>query len=163
VQFGVDAMPQRQFTAKIVAIEPQIGTDTRAIRLQAQLDNPKHLLAPGMFARAALQLPAEQDVLSVPDTAIEYSIHGDSVYVLTKQQPKEGAAPAGGSDQLIATRALVKTDGRLGDRVIIRSGLKTGDMVVTAGQLKLHDGAPVQVVSAETLDAAAKKTQGRPE
>lgn len=163
VQFNVDSLPKRPFTAKIVAIEPQIGTDTRAIKLQAQLDNPKHLLAPGMFARAALQLPAEQDVLSVPDTAIEYSIHGDSVYVISKQQPKEGAAPGAGGDQLMVTRALVKTDGRLGDRVIIRSGLKSGDLVVTAGQLKLHDGAAVQIVSAETLDAAARKTQGRPE
>jgi membrane fusion protein, multidrug efflux system len=162
VQFDVDALPKRQFTARIVAIEPQIGTDTRSIRLQAQLDNPKHLLAPGMFARAALQLPAEKDVLSVPDTAIEYSIHGDAVYVISKSQPKEnGAAPAASGEQLVATRALVKTDGRVGDRVIIRSGLKAGDLIVTAGQLKLHDGAPVQVVSADTLDAAAKKAQGR--
>jgi multidrug efflux system membrane fusion protein len=162
VQFDVDALPQRQFTAKIVAIEPQIGTDTRSIQLQARLENTKHLLAPGMFARAALQLPAEKDVLSVPDTAIEYSIHGDAVYVISKQQQKEGAAaPQGAGEQLVATRALVKTDGRVGDRVIIRSGLKSGDLIVTAGQLKLHDGAPVQVVSAETLDAAAKKTQGR--
>ena len=159
VQFNVDALPQRQFTAKIVAIEPQIGTDTRAIRLQARLDNPKHLLAPGMFARAALQLPAEQNVLSVPDTAIEYSIHGDAVYVIAKPAQKEGEPPAG--EQLVATRALVKTGGRAGDRVIIRSGLKAGDLIVTAGQLKLHDGAPVQVVAAETLDSAAKKAKGR--
>lgn len=159
IKFGVDALPQRTFDAKIVAIEPQIGNDTRAIKLQAQLDNPKNALAPGMFARAVLQLPPEPNVLSVPDTAIEYSIHGDAVYVIAPQQDASGKPVAGG--QLVATRALVKTDGRIGDRVIIRSGLKAGDQIVTAGQLKLHDGAPVQIVSADTLEAAAKKAQGR--
>lgn len=160
VEFGVDSMPQKKFTAKIIAIEPQIGTDTRAIKIQARLDNPQRSLAPGMFARAALQLPPEANVLSVPDTAIEYSIHGDAVYVITRQKDAANAKGEGG-EQLVATRALVKPDGRIGDRVVIRSGLKPGDLVVTAGQLKLHDGAAVQVVSSDTLDAAAKKTQGR--
>jgi membrane fusion protein, multidrug efflux system len=156
VQFYVDALPQQQFSAKIIAIEPQIGADTRAIKLQAQLDNPKNLLAPGMFARAALQLPSEANVLSVPETAIDFSIHGDSVFVLRKKKTEQG-------EELVATRALVKTDGRSGDRIIVRSGLQTGDLVATTGQLKLHDGAPVQIVDNATLEAAAKKMQGRPE
>jgi len=90
--------------------------------------------------------------LSVPETAIDFSIHGDSVFVLNKRE---------GGEQLIATRALVRTDGRSGDRVIVRSGIKAGDLIATTGQLKLHDGTPVQVVESGTLDAAAKKIQGR--
>ncbi|HSB96304.1 MAG TPA: efflux RND transporter periplasmic adaptor subunit [Spongiibacteraceae bacterium] len=156
VQFYVDALPQQQFSAKIIAIEPQIGAESRAIKLQAQLDNPKNLLAPGMFARAALQLAPEANVLSVPETAIDFSIHGDSVFVLRKQKTEQGEA-------LVATRALVQTDGRSGDRVIVRSGLQAGDLVATTGQIKLHDGAPVQIVDNTTLEAAAKKMQGRPE
>ncbi|HEY3697873.1 MAG TPA: efflux RND transporter periplasmic adaptor subunit [Spongiibacteraceae bacterium] len=156
VQFSVDASPKQQFKAKIIAIEPQIGADTRAIRLQAQLDNPKHLLAPGMFAHAALQLEPEQNVLSVPVTAIDFSIHGDSVYVINKKKNDNG-------EQLIAARMLVQTDGRYGERVIVRSGLKAGDTIVTSGQLKLHDGAEVKIVDSTTLDDAAKKLQGRPE
>jgi hypothetical protein len=45
----------------------------------------------------------------------------------------------------------------------VRSGLQAGDLVATTGQLKLHDGAPVQIVDNATLDAAAKKMHGRPE
>lgn len=156
VQFSVDASPQQQFKAKIIAIEPQIGADTRAIKLQAQLDNPKHLLAPGMFAHAALQLETEPNVLSVPVTAIDFSIHGDSVYVINKKKSDNG-------EQLIAARTLVKTDGRYGERAIVRSGLKAGDTIVTSGQLKLHDGAEVKIVDSTMLDDAAKKLQGRPE
>jgi multidrug efflux system membrane fusion protein len=58
---------------------------------------------------------------------------------------------------------LVQTDGRSGDRVIVRSGLQAGDLVATTGQIKLHDGAPVQIVENTTLETAAKKMQGRPE
>lgn len=156
VQFSVDALPQQQFNAKVIAIEPQIGADTRAIKLQAQLDNPKSLLAPGMFARAALQLPVEPNVLSVPETALDFSIHGDSVFVLRPQSSASNAP-------LIATRVLVQTDGRVGERVIVRSGIQAGDLVVTTGQLKLHDGAAVQVVANSALTAAAAAIQGRPE
>jgi membrane fusion protein, multidrug efflux system len=159
VVFSVDAQPTEQFKAKIIAIEPQIGVDTRAIKLQAQLDNPKHVLAPGMFARAALQLPSQENVISVPVIAIEFSIHGDSVYVISKKDETDKQK----GEQLIAARALVQTDGRTNDRVIVRSGLKAGDTIVTSGQVKLHEGAEVQIVQDKTLDDAAKKIQGRPE
>lgn len=156
VVFSVDAVPDQQFKAKIIAVEPQVGVDSRAIKLQAQLENPKRQLTPGMFARAALQLPTEQNVVSVPATALDFSIHGDSVYVIKKQKGEKG-------EQVTVTRALVQTDGRIQDRVIVRSGLNIGDTIVTSGQVKLHEGAEVQIVSDKTLDDAAKKLQGRPE
>lgn len=156
VAFTVDAVPNQTFNAKIIAIEPQIGIDSRAIKLQAQLDNPKRQLTPGMFARAALQLPAERNVMSVSATALDFSIHGDSVYVIKKQKTDKG-------EQTTVSRTLVQTDGRMQDRVIVRSGLKAGDTIVTSGQVKLHEGAPVQIVTDKTLDEAAKKQQGRPE
>jgi len=160
VLFSVDALPAQQFKAKVIAIEPQVGVDTRAIKLQAQFDNAKHLLTPGMFARAALQFAPEQNVVSVPAIAIDFSIHGDSVYVIHKESVvnKDSAGK-----QPTVSRALVQSDGRVGDRIIVRSGLKAGDMIVTSGQVKLHEGAEVQIVQDATLDAAAKKMQGRPE
>jgi multidrug efflux system membrane fusion protein len=152
VNVSVDAQAQRSFAAKVIAIEPQIGVDTRSIKLQAELDNKDNLLAPGMFAHASLQLPVQPNVLTVPETAVDYTIHGDSVFVVHK---------SAGQDQqptLTATRALVKTGARVGDRVVITDGLKPGDLVVTVGQLKLQDGAPVALVDNKTLrDAAAKQ------
>ncbi|MFT3929135.1 MAG: efflux RND transporter periplasmic adaptor subunit [Spongiibacteraceae bacterium] len=152
VVFSVDALPNQSFKAKIIAIEPQIGVDTRAIKLQAQFDNPKRLLTPGMFARAALQLPTEQNVVSVPAIAVDYSIHGDSVYLIGKS-----------NDKTTVSRALVKVGSQFGDRVVIHSGLKAGDAIVTSGQVKLHEGAQVQIVQDKTLTDAAKQIQGRAE
>src|SRR5882757_5743441 len=50
VRILVDAYPGRAFEGKITAIEPQISTDTRNIRVQATIANPDHILKPGMFA-----------------------------------------------------------------------------------------------------------------
>lgn len=147
VNFTVDAQPGKTFSAKIVAVEPQIGVDTRSIRLQASADNPQHLLTPGMFAHASLVLPPEPKVLTVPEIAVDYTIHGDSVYVVRKA--RDGV--------LRVTRALVKPGARVGDRVVIGTGLDAGALVVTTGQLKLQDGAEVSVVNSTTLSDAAGK------
>ena len=50
IEIRVDAFPDRVFPAKLTTIEPQIDPTTRSIRLEATLDNPGHLLLPGMFA-----------------------------------------------------------------------------------------------------------------
>src|ERR1700753_3763022 len=50
VRMMVDAYPGRNFEGKITAIEPQVATDTRNIRVQATIENPEHILKPGMFA-----------------------------------------------------------------------------------------------------------------
>src|SRR5436190_15889616 len=49
VRIKVDAYPGRSFEGKITAIEPQISTDTRNIRVQATSANPDHILKPCMF------------------------------------------------------------------------------------------------------------------
>lgn len=156
VKFSVDAAPGREFNAKIVAVEPQIGADSRAIKIQALLDNSQLLLTPGMFARAALQLEPEKNVLLIPATAIDFSIHGDSVFILEKRKSARG-------EVLTAVRTLVKIDGQIGDKVIVRSGLKSGDLVVTAGQIKLQDGAPVEIAQGDALGNIAAKVSSRPE
>jgi len=156
VKFSVDALPKREFIAKVVAVEPQIGTDSRAIKVQAHLQNPKGELTPGMFARAALQLATEEKVVSVPTMAIDYSMHGDSVYVIQKQKTDSG-------EQLVARRTLVKTDGQVGDDMVVREGLKPGQLVVIAGHVKLQDGAAVEITKSTTLDDVARKVLSRPE
>ena len=64
VRILVDAYPGRSFEGKITAIEPQIATDTRNIRVQATLDNPDHILKPGMFATTTVVLPDKPAVVT---------------------------------------------------------------------------------------------------
>jgi membrane fusion protein, multidrug efflux system len=135
-----DAYPGRRFVAKITTIEPQLSPDTRTIEVQATMPNPDDALLPGMFVDAAVVLPPQPDTIVVPETAVEYTLYGDSVYVI-----HEDGKDAKGNPVLKAVRTPVKTGARWDDKVAILSGLKPGEQVVAAGQVKLQNGAQVAV------------------
>lgn len=139
VQVTVDAFPDRAFVGRIEAINPRVTEATRNVRLRAVVPNPDEILRPGLFARVAVQLPGETAVLQLPSTAIVYSPYGNSVYVIV-----EKAAPDG-SKQLVVEQRFITTGAKRGDQVAILKGLQPGDQVVTAGQMKLRNGAPVRV------------------
>jgi multidrug efflux system membrane fusion protein len=139
VRILVDAYPGRTFEGKITAIEPQIATDTRNIRVQATLDNPDHILKPGMFATTTVVLPDRPAVVTVPETAVDYTLYGDSVYLITEKKGDDGKT------SLTAVRTFVRTGNRIDGRAEILNGLKPGDRVVAVGQLKLQSGSAVAI------------------
>jgi len=139
VRVAVDAYPGRTFEGKINAIEPQIATETRNIRVQATLDNPDHILKPGMFATTTVVLPEKPPVVTVPETAVDYTLYGDSVFLITEKKEDNG------NTSLTAVRTFVRTGNRVEGRTEITSGVKPGDRVVAVGQLKLQSGAAVAI------------------
>jgi membrane fusion protein, multidrug efflux system len=139
VRVLVDAYPGRTFEGKISAIEPQISTDTRNIRVQATIANPDHTLKPGMFATTTVVLPDKPPVVTVPETAVDYTLYGDSVFLITEKKEDDGKT------SLTSVRTFVRTGNRVDGRAEILSGLKPGDRVVAVGQLKLQSGAAVTI------------------
>src|SRR6516164_7418045 len=139
VRVAVDAYPGRTFEGKITTIEPQVAADTRNIRVQATIQNPDHVLKPGMFATATVVLPDKPPVITVPETAVDYTLYGDSVFLLTEKKGDDGKT------SLSAVRTFVQTGNRIEGRTEILKGLKAGDRVVAVGQLKLQSGAAVAI------------------
>lgn len=139
VRVVVDAYPGRVFEGKITTIEPQINTDTRNVRIQATLDNPDKILKPGMFATTKVELPPEAPVVTVPETSVDYTLYGDSVYLIEETKTDDGKST------FKATRTFVKTGNRVNGKAVILSGLKAGDRVVAVGQLKLQSGSAVTI------------------
>ena len=139
VRVGVDAYPGKVFEGKITTIEPQIATDTRNIRVQATIANPDHILKPGMFATTTVVLPDKPPVLTVPETAVDYTLYGDSVFVINEKKTDDGKTT------LTADRTYVQTGDRINGRAVILKGLKEGDRVVAVGQLKIQSGAAVAI------------------
>src|ERR1700687_5113256 len=137
VRIAVDSYPGRTFEGKINAIEPQIATDTRSIRVQATIDNPSHILKPGMFTTTTVVLPDKPPVVTVPETAVDYTLYGDSVFLITEKKEDDGKTG------LTAVRTFVRTGNRINGRTEVLSGLQAGDRVVAVGQLKLQSGAAV--------------------
>jgi membrane fusion protein, multidrug efflux system len=139
VRLKVDAYPGRTFDAKITTIEPQISADTRNIRVQATISNPEKILKPGMFVTTTVVLPEKPAVITVPETAVDYTLYGDSVFVITEKKEADGKT------SLSAVRTFVQTGNRVEGRVEIVKGVKPGDKVVAVGQLKLQSGAAVSI------------------
>ncbi len=166
VIFTVDAYPQTKFEAKINAIEPQVGEETRTVRVQAQLANPNNVLQPGMFAKVQVSLPSGDVAAIVPETSVDFTIYGDSVFVLrTPEKPEERKTEAG-EDIYIAERVYVKTGTRFDNKVALLDGkVKAGDKLITSGQLKVAPGAKVKIAPVDTLavDYEANKDKPRNE
>jgi membrane fusion protein, multidrug efflux system len=138
-----DAYPGRVFRAKVTTIEPQISPDTRTIQVQATMANPDGALLPGMFVDAAVVLPPRPDTMVLPETAVEYTLYGDSVYVI-----RATGKNAEGKPNLVAVRTPVTTGTRWDGKVAILHGLEPGERVVAAGQVKVQNGARLAVTGA---------------
>src|SRR5712672_4869953 len=139
VRILVDAYPGRTFEGKITTIEPQIASDTRNIRVQATIANPERILKPGMFATTTVVLPDKPPVITIPETAVDYTLYGDSVYLISEKKEEDGKT------SLTTTRSFVQTGNRIEGRAEILKGLKPGDRVVAVGQLKLQSGSAVTI------------------
>jgi membrane fusion protein (multidrug efflux system) len=138
----VQAYPERVFEGRIQAISPAVSRETRNIQVRALVPNPDRLLLPGMFAKVDTLLAAREDVLTLPRQAIAFNTYGDSVFVIEQGGDED-------ADELIVQRRQIKTGAVRGQEIEILEGLEVGERVVLAGQVKLRNGASVQVVEDE--------------
>lgn len=133
------AFPDREFAARLAAVDAQIDVNTRNLRLRAVIDDGEGLL-PGMFARLRIDLDRERRLVFVPETAVSYSLQGDLVYVIEEDEQGLSVAP-----RVVSTGEV--SDGQ----IAILSGVSAGERVVVAGQNKLYRGARVQIDAAVAL------------
>lgn len=154
VRVQVAAYPDEVFEGQIDAINPKVEATTRNLLVRARLANPDEKLLPGMFANLQVLLAGETPQVLVPETAITYTLYGNSVYVIEAQHADDGspANAADGQPVLQVERRFVETGERREGQVVIVKGLQAGERVVSAGQLKLDSGARVVIV-ADAVDA----------
>ncbi|MCB1826367.1 MAG: efflux RND transporter periplasmic adaptor subunit [Candidatus Competibacteraceae bacterium] len=140
VRVTTDAFPGRDFEGQLTAISPEVETVTRNVRLQATLANSPGLLRPGMYVDVAAVLPATEQVLMIPATAVLYAPYGDSVFVVEdKKDEKTGTVGK------VLNQRFVRLGKTRGDFVVVDSGLNVGQTIVTTGVFKLRNGMKVLV------------------
>jgi membrane fusion protein (multidrug efflux system) len=139
VEVTSDALPGERFAAVLDAVDPMVDQNGRAISSRARLDNAASRLRPGMFVRVRLLLGERKGVLMLPEQAV---VPGAQPTVFKVVDGKAVATKVG----LGVRRAA---------QVEVVDGLVAGDIVVTAGQLKLRDGAPVRPVGEGAAPAAS--------
>ena len=128
---SVDAFGGRKFEGEVYAIDPLIDVNGRALAVRARIPNADGALRPGLFARVTLTLNVDQNAVLVPEQSVV--AFGTDQFVFKVVDGK-------------AAQAKVKLGERRNAEVEIVEGLKPEDVVVTAGQLKIRDGAPVMVI-----------------
>lgn len=153
VRFSVAAYANESFEGEINAINPKVEDSTRNVQVRAVLSNPANKLLPGMFANLEVLLPSEDARVVVPETALTYTLYGNSVYVIGNKKDDKGVEEKDDKGQpvLVVERRFVETGERRSGKVIVLKGLNAGEQVVTAGQLKLDNGSHVAVVADQAL------------
>lgn len=137
-RLSVDAYPGEIFEGRISAIEPEVDTATRNVRVQATVPNPQRKLRPGMFSRLSLDFANSRTVILVPRTAISFAPFGNSVYVVTETGEGE-------QKSRVVKRRFVKTGEIRGDLVEVTEGLKAGEEIASSGLLKLQNDTRVTI------------------
>ena len=159
VRMTVDAIPGRSFEGKVEAIDARVSADSRNVTARAVFVNPARKLLPGMFANLTVTTGEPAAVLTLPRTAIVYSLYGDNVFVVTAAphaREQGGVSDKGGASGLIVERRFVRVGAARGERIAIKDGLRPGERVVTAGQIKLQAYSPVALDDTPALPAPAE-------
>lgn len=157
---GDEQMP---FTGSIRGIDPKIDPASRLVSVRAEVANTEGKLSPGQFVQVRVELPEENNVLALPQTALTSSLYGDYIFVVREakpepasataadqksadQKPADAAGPATGEQPaLVLAQVFVKPGRRNEGLVEIPQGIAPGDQVVTAGQNRLFNGMSVTV------------------
>ena len=120
------AFPDHEFRATLQALDTKVDAGTHNLLLRATMDDSDGLL-PGMFARLIIDLDKPVTVVSVPETAVSYSLHGNTIYVVRESDGELRVQPR-----------VVQTGEARDGKIAVVDGLDGGERVVTAGQNKLR-------------------------
>ncbi len=152
IELTVDAFPGEIFKGDIESLDARVAQDTRTLLVRGSLPNGLRKLLPGMFANVTVLAGESKDVVTVPRTAITYSLYGNSVYAIKEEaRPADGKAQESAGRRLIAERRFVKTGQVRDERVAVLEGVKEGEQIVTTGQLKLSPGAAIRVDNSQAI------------
>ena len=93
-----------------------------------------------MFANVRIAYGEKSDQITLPQTVVTYNPFGDTVYIVKKNGDDDKGKP-----HLTVQQRFVKVGATRGDQVAVLSGVKAGEIVVSAGQMKLRNGAAVAI------------------
>jgi membrane fusion protein (multidrug efflux system) len=124
------AYNNKVFSGKITSIDSRVDSQTRTLKVRAQIPNIEHELRAGMLLNLNIIRNVEQ-ILQVPESAVIPIEDKHFVFVV-----KEG----------VASRKQLSIGRRQAGVVEVTGGIDVGTHVVVEGALKLRDGSQVTVL-----------------
>ncbi len=129
VDITVEAYAEK-FQGRVAHMARTIDPQSRTFVIEAEIDNSRQRLRPGLFARAVLTTARQDSVLRVPASAVISYYGVQKVYVIENQQIRE---------------QVVKLGDRFGDIIEITEGLTPGVWIATTELTKIHQGSRVEI------------------
>ncbi len=126
-----DAIPGREFTGRVVQMNPSGDSLSRQFTVRVALDNPRGELKPGMFARVTFETQRSRGAVVVPREAIQRGKDGPTVVVV-------------GADMKAQRRPVTLGAADAAD-IAVTSGVAAGEQVVTLSSNPPKDGQQVRV------------------
>jgi RND family efflux transporter MFP subunit len=120
------------FTGAVTFVAAAASPESNSYRADILVDNPGHLLRPGVIVEVPLTRRVLHDAVVVPLTAV-IPRKGDHFVFLAEGQR--------------AAMRRVKIEALLENEAVLREGARAGDILVTEGQRMLQDGALLSVVN----------------
>jgi membrane fusion protein (multidrug efflux system) len=112
-----------------ITVDPSTGSFT----VRSVFPNPKHILLPGMYARAIVQEGVVEQAILVPQQSVSRDPKGNPIALVVDGSEK------------VAQRKIV-VDRAVGDKWLISEGLEPGDRLIVEGIQKVRPGTSVKAV-----------------
>jgi membrane fusion protein, multidrug efflux system len=131
--FVTPTWADRRFDGVVSAINPEIESDNRSVKVKLKIANLKGDLRSGMYARGEIVTGKEPNALVIPRDSLIPEADGSSasgVFVVRDGKAHRVDIQLGDSQQ---------------ERVWVRQGLKEGDRVITEIGPSLKEGVPVRL------------------
>ena len=126
-----DIFPDTTFQGEVVTVFPTIDPITRTFRIELSIDNPAHMLRPGMFSTVELTLDRVSSLL-IPKSAL---VHQPGTQERFAFLAKDG----------YAERINPEFGREVDEWIEVTSGLQVGNQLITTGQGRLIDGMEIDV------------------
>lgn len=128
----VGAYPGEQFAGRVTYIASVLDKDTRSVPARIEVDNKDGRLKPEMFATATIESAATPGAQPPQGTTSEVlTVPADAIVLM------QGQATVFVFENGTYEQRVIDPGERLGNRTIVKSGLKTGEQIVSAGTYAL--------------------------
>ncbi len=114
---------------RLIASAQSISTETGTYTLEAAFPNPKNVLLPGQFARVRAKYRQLDDAVVIPRKAVVEMQGRFRVYAVNQQNQVEVIE--------------IELGPKIGNGVVINTGLKGGETIIVEGLQKVRPGMQV--------------------
>ena len=132
-ELRVQELPGKLFPARVGSIANSLDPGARTMLAICIVENPRHLLYPGMYAQVKFPAPRATPVLIVPGDTLTLGKNGTRVAVV-------------GPDRVVHFRSIVIGQD-LGAELEVTGGLSAGELVVSNPTDAIRDGVAVELRS----------------